>query len=83
MVLDGSVPTNLGGGTNETVVIFADLRDVYLFEDSSAAPAQLRFDQPLADTLTVRMVSYGYSALVAGRLPSAISVVTGTGLILT
>jgi HK97 family phage major capsid protein len=83
VVLDGSVPTNLGGGTNETVVIFADLRDVYLFEDSSAAPAQLRFDQPLADTLTVRMVSYGYSALVAGRLPSAISVVTGTGLILT
>lgn len=52
-----------------------------LFEDESQAPAQLRFDEPLANTLTVRLVAYGYSAFAGGRQPKAISVVSGTGLI--
>jgi HK97 family phage major capsid protein len=80
-VADGNVPINLGAGTNETRVIVADFRDVILFEDESAAPAQLRFDQPLANTLQIRLVAYGYSALASGRQPKAISVVSGTGLI--
>jgi HK97 family phage major capsid protein len=80
-VSDGNVPTNLGAGTNETRVIVADFRDVILFEDESASPAQLRFDAPLASTLQCRLVAYGYSALASGRQPKAISVVSGTGLI--
>jgi hypothetical protein len=80
-VSDGNVPTNLGAGTNETRVVVADFRDVILFEDESASPAQLRFDAPLASTLQVRLVAYGYSALASGRQPKAISVVSGTGLI--
>lgn len=80
--LSGNVPTNLGAGTNETAIIAADMRDTILFEDASQAPAQLRFDGPLSSTLGVRLLAYGYSALAAGRQPTAISKVVGTGLIL-
>jgi HK97 family phage major capsid protein len=83
VTLDGTLPVNLGAGTNETCIIVADFRDLYLFEDNGGAPQQLRVDQVLADQLSLRFVAYGYSALAAGRQPSAISVVTGTGLILT
>ncbi|MFC3980714.1 phage major capsid protein [Streptosporangium algeriense] len=80
-VASGSVPTNLGAGTNETRIIVADFRDCILMEDASAAPAQLRFDEPLSNSLGVRLVAYGYSAFASGRQPKAISVVSGTGLI--
>ena len=83
VTLDGTLPVNLGAGTNETCVIVADFRDLFLFEDASAAPAQIRVDQVLADQLGLRFVAFGYSAFAGGRQPSAISVVTGTGLILT
>lgn len=79
--LSGNVPANLGTGTDETRIIVADFRDHVLFEDDNGAPFQLRFDQPLATSLGVRLVAYGYSAFTAGRLPKATSVVAGTGLI--
>ena len=81
VVLDGNVPNNLGAGTNETRVVCADFRDLMLMEDDSAAPAQLRFDDVLSGTLGVRLLAYGYSAFAAGRQPKAISVISGTGLI--
>jgi hypothetical protein len=80
-VADGNVPINLGAGTNETRIIVADFRDAILFEDESAASAQLRFDQPLSSTLQIRLVAYGCSAFASGRQPKAISVVSGTGCI--
>jgi hypothetical protein len=80
-VLDGNMPANLGGGTNETRIVVADFQDVFLFEDSSAAPSQLRFEQPSGNQLGIMLVAYGYSALAAGRQPKAISVLSGTGLI--
>lgn len=83
VVLDGTVPTNLGAGTNETCIIVGAFKDAYLFEDNAGAPAQLRVEQPLADQLGIRFVAYGYSAFAGGRFPSAFSLVTGTGLILT
>ena len=81
VVLDGNVPNNLGAGTNETRIIAADFRDVILMEDPTGAPQQLRFDDVLSATLQVRLLVYGYSAFAAGRQPKAISVVSGTGLI--
>jgi hypothetical protein len=81
IVLDGNVPNNLGAGTNETRVIAADFRDVILMEDASAAPAHLRFEDVLSSTLQVRLLAYGYSAFAAGRQPTAISVIAGTGLV--
>ena len=81
VVLDGNMPSNLGGGTNETRVLVADFRDSILFEDGAGAPAQLRFEDVLSSTLQVRLVAYGYSGFAGGRQPKAISVVAGTGLI--
>lgn len=80
-VASGNVPTNLGTGTNETRVIVADFRDCILMEDATQAPAQLRFDSPLSSSLGIRLVAYGYSAFASGRQPAAISVISGTGLI--
>jgi HK97 family phage major capsid protein len=80
--LSGGIPANLGAGTNETRIIAADFRDLVLLEDESNAPAQLRFDEPLSNSLGVRLLAYGYSAAALGRQPKAISVVSGTGLIL-
>jgi HK97 family phage prohead protease/HK97 family phage major capsid protein len=79
VVLDGNIPTNLGTGENETRIIVADFRDTMLFEDGG--PVQLRFDGPGSATLTSRLVAYGYSAFTAARLPKAVSVIAGTGLI--
>jgi HK97 family phage major capsid protein len=82
VVLDGSIPADLGAGTNETRLIAADWRDVYLLEENGGAPTQLRFDAPLAHQATTRLVAYGYSALFAGRQPAAVSVLSGTGLVI-
>ena len=81
VIVSGNMPTNLGAGTNETRIIAADLRDVFLFEDAGGAPVQLRFEESGSSSLSVGLVVYGYSALAAGRQPKAISVISGTGLI--
>jgi HK97 family phage major capsid protein len=80
VIVSGNVPTNLGAGTNETRIIAADFRDVYLWENS-AAPTQMKVEQPLASSLGVQLVVYGYSAFTAGRQPAGVSVISGTGLI--
>ena len=79
VVLDGNLPTNLGVGGNETRIIIADMRDALLIEDPN--PVQARFDSPGSASLKVRLVIYGYSAFTAARLPKAVSVIAGTGLI--
>ncbi|WP_146607254.1 hypothetical protein [Spongiactinospora gelatinilytica] len=80
-VTSGNMPTNLGAGTNEPRIIVADFRDCILMGEGNAAPAQLRFDEPLSASLGIRLVSYGYSAFAPGPQPKAISVISGTGLI--
>jgi HK97 family phage major capsid protein len=79
--MDGNLPDNLGAGTNESRVIAANFTDIYLFEDGNAAPAQLRFEAPAAQNLQILLTAYGYSAFAGGRQPKAISVVSGTGMI--
>lgn len=78
VILDGNVPTTLGGGT-ETRIIVADFRDSLLLED--AAPVQAKFEQVGTANLTVRLQVWGYSAFTAARQPKAVSVISGTGLI--
>ncbi len=80
LVQSNGVPSNLGGGTNETRVIAADMRDVFLWEDPNA-PVFIRAEQPAAASLGILYVSYGYSAFTAGRQPKGISVISGTGMI--
>lgn len=76
VVTSSAIPTNLGGGSTEDVVIVYDNQQALLFEDS-AMPTFLRFDQPLAGQLSVNLVGYGYTGFTAARYPVAFTRVGG------
>ena len=78
VVTDAGVPTNLGAATNEDRVIVTRAADV-LFMEAAGAPVGLQLEEVLADQLSVRMVTYGFSAFTAGRYPVATAVLQGTG----
>jgi hypothetical protein len=75
VLLDGSIPTNLGGGT-EDVIIGVTADELHFWDEGVRF---IRAEQPLAANLAVRLVLYGYSAFTAGRYPSAHGTVGGTG----
>jgi HK97 family phage major capsid protein len=80
VILDGNIPTNLGGGTNETRILTARTSDLYLWE----GPIQSRvLTEVLSGTLQIRFQTFRYAAFMANRLPKAISIVSGTGMIPT
>lgn len=80
VIVDANVPTNLGAGTNEDVIIVCRSDDYVLWEDPNA-PFTIRAEQPYAGSLGVQLVTYGYSAFTAGRYPSATVTIGGTGLV--
>lgn len=75
--IDPSVPTNLGTGTNQDVVIITRSEDLWLWE---SAPRLQSFDATLADQASVYFRALGFAALIADRLPAALALVSGTGL---
>lgn len=78
VLLDGNIPTNLGGGSNETRIITARTSDLYLWE----GPVQTRvLTEVLSGTLQVRFQAYRYACFMGNRLPKSIAVISGTGLI--
>lgn len=79
-ILDRNIPTNLGAGTNEDVVIGVDAEECHLWEDPNA-PLLIRAEQSAAGNLMVKFVVYGYSAFTAGRYPLATGDISGTGLV--
>jgi len=82
VIADANIPTNLGAGTNEDIIIVARSQDIILWSEGGLVPRQLRVDEPAAAaTLQVRLVAYGYSAFSAGRYPPAICTIGGTGLV--
>ena len=83
VLLSGNVPTNLGGGTNETRIVAADMRDIYFAgrQRGRRSGAFICAEQPSAASLGILYVAYSFSAFAAGRQPKAISVVSGTGMI--
>lgn len=76
VVLDASIPTNVGTPLNDQVIIARD-DDWLLWEDGDGAPTELRFEQTLAGQLTVKLVAYGYAAFTAARYPLATGIVGG------
>lgn len=80
VVLDGNVPTNLGAGANEDVILGVTASELHLWEDPDA-PLLIRAEQTGAGNLTVKFVVYGFSAFTAGRYPAAHGTVSGTGLV--
>lgn len=80
VIVDGNIPLNLGGGTNEDRILGVTDGECHLWEDTGA-PLLIRTDQALANQLSVRFVLYGYSAFTAGRYPGANGFIQGTGLV--
>jgi HK97 family phage major capsid protein len=76
--IDGNLPTNLGGGTNESRVIVARWSDLYLWEGALQTRV---LQEVLSSTMQVRFQVYAYSAYMAGRRPEAISSLSGTGFV--
>lgn len=81
VVTDANIPTNLGSGVDEDMVIVARAEDLLLWEQGDGSPRELRFEETTAGSLTTKLVVYGYSAFTAGRYPEAVATVGGTGLV--
>ena len=80
VVLDGNLPTNLGAGTNEDVVLGVTADELFLWEQPGS-PLLIRAEQTAAGNLTVKLVVYGFSAFTAGRYPGAHGTIGGTGFV--
>jgi HK97 family phage major capsid protein len=79
VLTDANIPTNLGGGT-EDVILIVRADDMILWEESAdGMPRQLQFEQA-APPQSIRLAVWGYSAFTAGRYPKAASTISGTGL---
>ena len=79
VIVDANLPTNEGAGTNQDAILVYSAPDVLLFEDE--IPRLRALKEVLSGTLQVRFQAYGYVTLIAGRLPKAISKLTGSGLV--
>jgi hypothetical protein len=80
VILDASIATNLGAGTNEDRIYGVTAQEAHLWEDP-AAPVYIRAEQPAAASLGVLFVVYGYFAYTFARYPSAMGLIQGTGLV--
>lgn len=74
---DNNIPQNLGGGTNQSVVIVSRAQENYLYESPVVTRA---LPQTFGAQMSVLLQLYNYGAFTAARYPNANSVVTGTGL---
>jgi HK97 family phage major capsid protein len=73
---DANLPTNLGTGTNQDVILVMRASDVFLWEGNVRAEA---FEQTYAQQLSLFVRLYNYVSFQPGRYPKAIAAVTGTG----
>ncbi len=82
VITDANVPTTYTGATatggTEDPIIVTRAQDLLLWENS-VTPRQLRFEETLANQLTVKLVVYGYAAFTAARYPKSTTIITGTG----
>ncbi len=79
IILDASLPTTLGAGTNEDVIIVSRLEDNYLFEDG--APRTRVYEDVLSANLAVRLQIFGYYAFTSERFSKSNATIGGTGLV--
>jgi len=76
-VTDPNIPTNLGSGTNEDVILVLRASDLLLWESSVRSRV---LPEVGSGTLTVRLQVYGYIAFSAERYPKSTSLIGGSGL---
>lgn len=81
VITDDGVPTNLGAGTNEDVILVVSGSNLRFWsETGDMFPRRLRFEQ-VAAPQSIRLAVWGYSAFSAGKYPGASAVISGTGLV--
>jgi HK97 family phage major capsid protein len=79
VITDANIPTNLGAGTNEDIIIVARATDILLWDGPEMT---FSFEQTLSTSPgQVRLAVGKFQAFTAGRYPTAISTIGGTGLI--
>lgn len=79
VIVDASVPTNLGTGTNQDEIYVVSTSECWLWEDSDA-PLFIRAEQPAASALGVLYVLYGYFGYTFQRYTGAMQKLSGTQL---
>ncbi|WP_369044708.1 phage major capsid protein [Sinomonas sp. P10A9] len=77
VITDANLPTNLGAGTNQDVILVMRASDSILFEGGIRTRALMEVK---GQNLEVVLQVYNYVAFTAGRYPSGIVQVSGSGL---
>lgn len=77
VVVDASLPTNEGSGTNQDSIYVYKRDHIFWYEQ---VPVLRVFEEVLSNTLQVRFQLYTYYGITGERLPKAITKIEGTGL---
>lgn len=77
VITDANIPTNLGAGTNQDVILVLRTSDSILFEGGVRTRALMEVK---GQNLEVVLQVYNYVAFTAGRYPAGIVQISGAGL---
>jgi len=78
VVIDANIPVTDGAGTNQDAMYVVHMPDLVLMEGEIRTRVM---EQPLSDTLEVRLQVFGYSAFASERYAKGICKISGTGLV--
>jgi HK97 family phage major capsid protein len=78
VLTDPSIPTNLGVGTDEDVILVLRASDLLLWESGIRTRV---LPEVGSGNLTTRLQVYGYLAFSAGRYPKSVVEIGGAGLV--
>ncbi len=74
---DANIPTNLGAGANQDVVLVFPRTDIVHW---GSPPQAETFDSPYSDSMSILYRIYSYHALIPDRYLASLGQVSGTGL---
>jgi len=80
VIIDPSVPVDLGAGANEDAVLVLRTGESFVWATPGGPTLEAFEGGSLSSTLTVRFRAFDYVAQAHGRKPKAIAKVVGTGL---
>lgn len=78
VIIDANIPTTGGAGTNQDDIYVVHMPDLVLMEGAIQTRV---LEQPLSDTLEVRVQLFAYSGFASGRFEKGICKISGTGLV--
>lgn len=77
-IIDPNIGTTYGASTNEDEIYVLNKRHLFLKEGAIQTRV---FEEVGSGTATIRLQAFAYSEFISKRVPKAISVVSGTGLV--